>query len=497
MLLSLSLRTKIVCILATIAALAMIGSAGMLWYTIQIDTTFGALVNKELILYKAAQDMELALANQKGFLTYYFVDGEGKWLNSLGQYRQLFKQSLERALSLELSKRQKETVDLIGHQYNRYIEAKDLAIENYKANAIPQQSISSYHEKTRDVFFGLLQLCRTFSQEQWQGIQAAEKKSQQRSRQFRLVAFCVILLFMTFCGLLVFVLYTQILGPLRGLAIETGSSPSESSLDEVVSLKHSLDGMMRDIGDTHDELEKSRKHLLQVERMAMVGELAAGVAHTIRNPFTSIKMRMFSLARSLDLSDAQNEDLTVISDEIGRIDKIVQNFLEFARPPKLKLAACRLGRLISSVITLLEYRLKQYGVELIYDHNPDLPLVTVDSDRIKEVLVNLITNSCEAMATGGRIYIFETREQDPDMGEVAVITLRDSGPGISEEVIHKITTPFFTTKDDGSGLGLSIVARIVREHSGKLIISSSIGQGAEFKIKLPVKRNEHEPDSNY
>ncbi len=496
MLLSLSLRTKIVCILATIAAIALISCAGMLWYTFQIDTMLSGMVNKELILYKAAQDMELALANQKGFLTYYFVDGESKWLNSLGQYRQLFKQSLERASSLELNGQQKETIALIERQYNKYIEAKDLAIENYKTNPIPE-SISSYHEKTRDVFFNLLQLCRKFSLDQWRGIQVAEKNSQQRSLQFRLVAFGIILVFMAFCGLLIFVLYTQILGPIRGLAIETGGSPSDSSRDEVVSLKRSFNGMMRDIGETHDELEKSRKHLLQVERMAMVGELAAGVAHTIRNPFTSIKMRMFSLARSLDLSDVQNEDLTVISDEIGRIDKIVQNFLEFARPPKLKLAAYQLGGLISAVNSLLEYRLKEYSVELIYDFKPDLPQIIVDSDRIKEALVNLITNSCEAMETGGRIYIFETREQDPDIGEVAVITLRDSGPGIPEEIIHKITTPFFTTKEDGSGLGLSIVARIVREHRGKLIISSPVDQGAEFTIKLPAKRNDHEPDSNY
>jgi signal transduction histidine kinase len=234
-----------------------------------------------------------------------------------------------------------------------------------------------------------------------------------------------------------------------------------------------------------------------MERMAVVGELAAGVAHTIRNPFTSIKMRMFSLARSLDLDDVQNEDLTVISDEIGRIDKIVQNFLEFARPPKIRFEECRLGTLINSVITLMEYRLRKYRVEIAYDFQPDLPKVSLDSDRIKEALVNLFTNSCEAMETGGRIEIFETREHDPDLGEVAVITLRDSGPGIPEEIIHKVTAPFFTTKEDGSGLGLSIVARIVREHEGRLTISSSTDQCTEFKIILPAKRDDHESDINH
>ncbi len=123
---------------------------------------------------------------------------------------------------------------------------------------------------------------------------------------------------------------------------------------------------MRDFGETSDELARSRKNLLQAERMVMVGELAAGVAHTIRNPFTSIKMRMFSLGRSLKLTETQAEDLQVISDEIARIDRIVENFLEFARSPKLRLRECYLRDIVNSVITLLEYRLKAYNVELHY-----------------------------------------------------------------------------------------------------------------------------------
>jgi signal transduction histidine kinase len=230
--------------------------------------------------------------------------------------------------------------------------------------------------------------------------------------------------------------------------------------------------------------------------MAMVGEMAAGVAHTIRNPFTSIKMRMFSLSRSLDLSDVQNEDLKVISDEIARIDKIVQNFLEFARPPKLIFTRCRLSSVVDAVSTLLEYRLNAHAVELFYTPNPGIPEVEVDQDRIKEALVNLITNACEAMEHGGRIVITEALDQDDDLGEVVRVTIRDNGPGIPEAIINRITNPFFTTKEDGSGLGLSIVARIVREHNGKLTVSQAPDQGAEFTITLPLMRTSHESDTD-
>ena len=278
------------------------------------------------------------------------------------------------------------------------------------------------------------------------------------------------------------------------MAIETGGAPGDSARDEVVSLKHSLHGMMKDMTETHDELNRSRQHLLQAERMAMVGELAAGVAHTIRNPFTSIKMRMFSLSRSLNLTSVQNEDLQVISNEIERIDSVVKNFLEFARPPKLKITETNLDELLGMVAVLMKYRLEKYDTVLNWEVAPGAEIVPVDSDQMKEALLNLITNSCEAMESGGRITIRIDRTKDLDLGEVVVISVSDTGPGVPVQLIDEITRPFFTTKEEGSGLGLSIVSRIVREHDGRLVISEST-KGAEFIIFLPL--NGESADGTY
>lgn len=481
----LSLRSKIIGIFIAMIAIVVLGGASMFWYSYQIDKMLSSIMQKEFVIYKTALDMELALANQKGLLTYYVVDGDEKWLKSLWEYRQVFHQYLKQVESLTLNPNQRQTINSIAVKYQDYVEAKDMAIETYRRGII-EESISSLHEKQRDVFFVLLELCRTFSQDQWHLLQDTEEKNSLRSERLRIMALTALAVFSVLCIFFLFILYTHILGPIRELALKTGSSAREISLDEVDSLQHSLDGMIRDFDETNEELVRSRKHLLQAERMAMVGELAAGVAHTIRNPFTSIKMRMFSLGRSLKLTEAQGEDLQVISDEISRIDKIVENFLEFARPPKLKLQECSLGELINAVLTLLEYRLRAYNVELNYTFQPELGKVKVDPDRIKEALANLIINGCEAMETGGRISIGETRENHETMGEAAVITISDSGPGIPDTIIDKVTTPFFTTKEDGSGLGLSIVARIIKEHNGKLIISSKPEQGATFVIILPT-----------
>jgi len=492
-----SLRAKIIAIFTAMAAVVLAGGGGLFWYTYQLDNMLDTMVGTEFVLFRTAQDMELALANQKGYLTYYLVDGDGKWLKSLGEYRQLFSHSLEQAATLNLPDKQRQTLEKIAARYREYIETKDIAIDSYRRDAVHKSvSISSLHEKQRENYFSLLELCRTFSQEQWRLIHESERANILRSGKLRKIQAGVIVLFTTLGAVFLFILYKYILGPIRGLAIETGSSPRESLMDEVDSLKQSLQGMMSDLGETSDELAKSRRHLLQAERMAMVGELAAGVAHTIRNPFTSIKMRMFSLARSLELTEIQNEDLQVIGDEIARIDKIVQNFLEFARPPKLRLEEWCLGDVIDSVLVLLEYRIKAYNVQVRYTAGTDLCKVRLDADRIKEALVNLVINGCEAMESGGRIDISASCGHDPEMGDIAVIVVRDSGPGIPAALIDKVATPFFTTKEDGSGLGLSIVSRIIREHHGKFIISPDVEGGAEFIIQLPVGGSNHGPDSD-
>ncbi|WP_218188246.1 histidine kinase dimerization/phospho-acceptor domain-containing protein [Desulfosarcina cetonica] len=138
--------------------------------------------------------------------------------------------------------------------------------------------------------------------------------------------------------LLAYLLMHQILNPVRALIMETCRNENiKLAGDDVKTLSMSVRGLIEDVDQTQVELEKSRENLLQAEKMAMVGKLAAGMAHSVRNPFTSVKMRLFSLSRSLKLSGMQKEDFDVISEEIDHIDTIVQNFLEFSRPPKLKM----------------------------------------------------------------------------------------------------------------------------------------------------------------
>ncbi len=318
-------------------------------------------------------------------------------------------------------------------------------------------------------------------------ILAARTANHEQAVRLRIIAAAAIFLTAGLSLLLFLVFVYQILVPLRRLTAEAYREGDPTRFgNEVKTLSRRVRVLLHDVDQSHSELERNRETLAQTEKLALVGTLAASMAHSIRNPFTSVQMRLFSLSRSLELDDAQKEDLEVISAEIRRIDTIVQNFLEFSRPPKLKMQPISPSSVVDSAIRLLEHRLKSYDVIVRVNGLRPLPQVSADPEQLKEVLVNIIVNACEAMSRGGSISIAESTEDHPLLKQVAVIRIRDSGPGISAPVLADIFQPFFSTKADGTGLGLSISQRIISEHRGRLEVQSTAGEGAEFIITLPL-----------
>ena len=194
--------------------------------------------------------------------------------------------------------------------------------------------------------------------------------------------------------------------PLRRLARDGRNGETIGPLsNEVKVIGQKFRDLMDDVDKAHLDLETSRGHLIQTEKLAMAGKLAAGVAHTIRNPLTSVKMRLFSLERGLKLDPSQKEDFEVIAEEIGHIDTIVRNFLEFARPPKLAAQSVSPSDVVDTVLRLLKHRLDSYNVTVQLERSKRLPEILADPDQLKEALVNLVLNACEAMVEGGTITI--------------------------------------------------------------------------------------------
>ena len=254
---------------------------------------------------------------------------------------------------------------------------------------------------------------------------------------------------------------------------------------------------MRELRDTvqrtQAELVEQNKNLRHVEKLALVGQLAAGVAHSVRNPLTSVKLRLFSLERGLTLTHRQQEDFTVIGDAIRHVDGIVSNFLEFSRRPDLKLQRISPSDVVDASLRLLESRLAVFPVTLRVHRTNSLPRVHADPEQLREALLNILLNACEAMDYSGELDIEESLFNDPTDGLFACIRVSDTGPGIPEDAIRNIFTPFFSTKEQGTGLGLPIAKGIMEEHGGDLKVQSCPGEGAVFSFLLPLEA----PASSY
>ena len=480
-----SLRTRIYVILIALVLITMAGGMVTVWYTYQMEHLLTAVTEKNIAAFQTAEALEVALVNQKGFVSYYFIEGDPEWLRKLDEFRQIFNERLNDALQMAESEREREALYRIKTEYTQYISAKDRVISYYQAGN--RETGSTLHKQVRDFFFTVLKFCHTYKEIHEEKILLAKSGSKTQAVNLRIIAITAVCAGFLLAILLAFVLGSQILGPVRRLTVEVGKEGDTTLAgDEVKALSHSVRGLIQNVDYTQSELQKSRESLLQADKMALVGKLAAGMAHSIRNPFTSVKMRLFSLSRSLKLTDTQKEDFDVISEEIRHVDTIVQNFLEFSRPPKLKIQSVSPSMVVDQAITLLRHRLKSYDVEVTIEREQYLPEIKADSEQLKEVIVNLVVNACEAMEKGGSLVIQEQESMVQSKDRVAVIRISDNGPGIPESIRDKVLQPFYTTKEEGTGLGLSIAVRIIEEHNGWLEIESNQSRGATFVISLPI-----------
>ncbi len=481
----LSLRARLFVLLAALMVTTLTGGVVTMWYTQAMDSVFNALVDKSFASFQAAEELETSLLMQKGFLTYYFLDGNPDWLKQLNSYQQDFETWLQKARQAADTEAMVAILSQIGQEYQSYLDSRNRVIQLYQAGE--REAGARLHQEARGQFYNIYSLCERAKLIQESAIARARSESQSRAQFINILALTVMPGVAVLGIMLAYILIKQILQPIRQLTLQTDPGGNDSPLpNEVKALSRRVYHLMEDMDQAQSQLERSQERLLESKKLAMVGKLAAGVAHSIRNPLTSVKMRLFSLGRSLDLSLTQKEDFEVIAAEIRHIDTIVRDFLEFSRPPKLKIQQVSPSDVVDRALTLLNHRLESYGVQVELRRPARLPDLWGDPEQLKEVLVNLLINACEAMAGGGQVTISEA-DKPGAAGRLAVLEVRDSGPGVPTSIQDKIFQPFFSTKEEGTGLGLSIAARIVEEHGGRLEVTSQEGQGATFRITLPYK----------
>ncbi|RKO66304.1 PAS domain-containing sensor histidine kinase [Desulfofundulus salinus] len=233
------------------------------------------------------------------------------------------------------------------------------------------------------------------------------------------------------------------------------------------------------------ELRHQRELQHNQEKLVVVGQMAAGMAHELRNPLTSIKG--FAQLLSERVEDAKNKEyLDVIIQEVDRTNEIISDFLVLARPHSTHGENVDLNRLINELLPLVESQCLLTQVELVTDLAPELPSIKAQPDQLKQVLLNLIHNALQAMEEQPvrRLTLISRWLAESD--EILLV-VRDTGHGMSGEILSRLSTPFFTTKDAGTGLGLTISYRIIENHGGRIEVNSQEGAGSEFRIYLPVQ----------
>ncbi|RJP61069.1 MAG: GHKL domain-containing protein [Ignavibacteriales bacterium] len=238
----------------------------------------------------------------------------------------------------------------------------------------------------------------------------------------------------------------------------------------------------------YDDLKTTQEQLHSAEKLASIGQLAAGVAHEINNPLGTIMLYSSMLNKELSKLESgkqYSEDLGLILDEAKRCKNIVADLLNFARQGKLKLADVNIIEIISSIVKTIFINPAFKGISISLHNDVDEPVIRADEDQIKQVFLNIINNACEAMEDrpNKKIEIRITK-----VNEQLVIDIADSGCGIPKDYMSKLFTPFFTTKKmgKGTGLGLPITYGIIKMHRGDIKVQSISGEGTTFTIKLPI-----------
>ncbi|VAX23211.1 hypothetical protein MNBD_NITROSPINAE01-1207 [hydrothermal vent metagenome] len=263
-------------------------------------------------------------------------------------------------------------------------------------------------------------------------------------------------------------------GELRRVVVS--SSPLQNDDAKIIGEM----GMLYDVTEAH-AMEEKLKH---EERLAALGRLGTGIAHEIRNPLSSIKMNLAILVDRLNPAGEDEEHFTIAQEEVINLERIVTEFIDYAKPSPLKARRQSLKTVIEKTLAVIKTVCVKKGVTITRDFPPTIPMALMDSAKIHQAILNILLNAIQASPQNGVVRIKVRSLSSPT--ETVAITIADNGKGIDLDDMKFVFDPFFTTKDDGTGMGLSIVRSIMTNHNGSVEIESDPGRETKVTLTLPT-----------
>ena len=488
----LSLVTKIWLGLLITLFCALLSSALALLSVVHTAKWLGTQVVEQFEQARAIYELETAMLEQDPLFAPRLAEGTFHWAEDSAKRTGHIEAQFERIRKSGLEPDQIAMAAQIEETYRAYERRRSAAIAAYthgdktKPQAVLLEDAGAYYRR-------VYEQCQALSRANNQDIEAAVQARQAQARQVNSGVAIFMLVTLVFAMGISRLFFTEVFHPLRRMFkdAKTYSAPSNkaASHNEIRSLRMYLDNLRSDAKQAHSTLDQTRRHLLDSEKFAAVGRVAASVAHEIRSPLTSLKLRLFSMQKLLGDNPSHKTNVRVMFDEITRLDNIIRNFLEFSRPPALKIRHCNLALVLDKTLELLQYK---FAVKQIAVHRaeiPSLPSVLADPQQLMQVFINLLNNAIDALPDQGAIRIAVAMELMHGRPMI-VARIGDNGPVIPADLKEQIFDPFFSTKKDGAGLGLWISQRIMQEHGGRLELEASTAAETVFAAWIPVAESQ-------
>jgi signal transduction histidine kinase len=458
------------------------------WYIHRLQRNMAEVLSRDVAGLQAAQELEIRVRQLRFHCFIYLIDPRPKRLTPVEEDEQHVEEALRAARQAADTPEERACVQAIGAGYQQYRdELARLRRQAEQGRPLPDFRTLADTHPVRHVVAPCADLLRLNRD----AVRAAAEESERVGGQAHLL-----------------MLLIGVVGPLGGLVSGLGMARAlnrsicrlrvrvqdiAQRLDQDVAsvnlvadgdlqgLDRQLEHVLRRVEEVAERMQRQQRDMLRAEQLAAVGQLAAGVAHEIRNPVTAVKMLVEVALRPRDPKPLSRDDLRVIHREITRLEQTVQGFLDFARLPTPRRSDCDLRAVAARAVELVRARAEQQKVDLV-PHWPEAPVhASIDPEQLHTVLVNLCLNALDAMPRGGRLEVDLGREP----GHGIRLAVRDTGAGIAPEMAGRLFTPFASTKPTGTGLGLSLSRRIVEEHGGRLTAENRPEGGACFTIRLP------------
>jgi signal transduction histidine kinase len=488
------LATQVSLTLVGVLALGILGSVEALLVAREMNRVLEGMIAENVSNVRAAEELEIALLQQNSLVFSHILDHRStRWLTELQSKKSSFREWQAIAEGTATTPEEHGyLVDLRG-VYEEYDGRRDQVIRLFN-NGQADQAVAVLLGEVDSLYRRAYDSCEDFLAANLRTIDQRSALARMELRRASVaVAVLVALTIGSGVGLLI-LFFRGVLRPIRQMAndvrafsrVEKTDDPAASFNDELRAVGFYLRSLMFDVTETQNYLERSRLELLNSEKLASLGRMAASIGHEIRNPLTSIEMRLFSVRQAVGENPEIEDDLRVVSEEIDHLEKTVRNFLEFSRPARPNLQAHNVPRLLDKTLELCGRWLEERGITVVREEELNLPPVTADAEQIKQVFLNLLRNSAEAMEEGGTITISASPAAGRGGNTMIVVRVQDTGPGIPPEVRERILEPFFSTKPEGTGLGLVGAAQIMAQHKGRLELEPPGECGASFAVWIPA-----------